>query len=101
APHFIKTVARSEDPIKSMALSRWIAGALPPQKPFCERSGGPLMEKFIHQQNLPLLEASRRAAQRRGARNAQEVADRRASERTATKQGIHQVDLAPSNRRYV
>jgi hypothetical protein len=32
ATHFIKTVAISEDPMKSMALSGWIASALPFQK---------------------------------------------------------------------
>ena len=52
---FIKTIASSEDPMKSMALSGWIAGALPLQIRFARDQAGPLMEKFIHQQNLALF----------------------------------------------
>jgi len=32
AMHFIKMVGSSEDPMKSMALSGWIAGAFRPKK---------------------------------------------------------------------
>ena len=55
AMQFIKTIASSEDPMKSMALSGWIAGALPLQIRFARDQAGPLMEKFIHQQNLALF----------------------------------------------
>ena len=55
AMHLLKTVGSSEDPLKSMALSGWIAGASRPQKcSFAHNQGGPLMD-LIHQQNLALF----------------------------------------------
>jgi hypothetical protein len=39
-----------------MAWSGWIAGGASPQKvAFARNQGGPLMEKFIHQENLALF----------------------------------------------
>jgi hypothetical protein len=55
AMHVIKTVGSSEDPMKSMAWSGWIAGASRPKSSFAHNQGGPPMEKFIHQQNLTLF----------------------------------------------
>src|SRR6185437_7111688 len=39
AIHLIKTVGSSEDPMKSVALSRWIAGASVPKSSFAHNQG--------------------------------------------------------------
>jgi hypothetical protein len=54
AMHLTKTVGSSEDPMKSMAWSGWIAG-LPIAKSRSAKSGRSPMNEFIHQQNLDLL----------------------------------------------
>jgi hypothetical protein len=56
AMHVFETVGRLEDPMTSMAWSGWIAGASRPKKRnLAHNQAGPLMEKFIHEQNLALF----------------------------------------------
>ena len=98
AMHVIKTVQSSEDPMKSMALSGWFAGALPPKKSLCAQSGrsanGSANGEVHSPTKLsPLQETSRGTAYGRAARNAHEVADRGEGERTTARKWISQIAL--------
>ena len=61
--HVINPVGRSEDPIKSMVWSGGLQVLPAPKSSFAHNQGGPLMGKFIHQENLALFKKRRRTAQ--------------------------------------
>ena len=55
AQHTVRTVGNSEDPMKSGALRAWLCALPAPKSSFAHNQEGPLMEKYIHQQNLALF----------------------------------------------